>query len=399
MHGAILLLLLIFGTTAIVSSTFPVASGALQPAAQASPENTYHLSFNSSLAWSELETIMTFNPRYPGTIGDIETGDFIARILQKNNATVVNQTFLVEGIRCKNIIGEWSPQNSTPKNVVIFASHYDSRARATFDPNPANRDLPIPAANDGGSSTVVLLALAPIIARIYAYAAPNVTAATWLVFFDAEDQGTDNGPGMPGFDWCEGSSRLAADLSDYLPSGQSVSAFVLLDMIGAPGMRVNSEQNSDQTLLTAYRNMGKCLGYGQYFPDDAPIDSIEDDHLPFIEDHPGFPAIDVIDITYLQMHTISDDLAHVSPVPINAIGRVSEGFLVWHITNITNLAVVDGNMGHTWTASCKPPIILGTGTVVLIVVIVGVIALAISVWAWMYKRRRVVKRASGTTRP
>ena len=57
----------------------------------------------------------------------------------------------------------------------------------------------MPGANDGASGVAVLLELARVL--------PNDIVPTWLVFFDAEDNGR-----IQGWDWILGSQAFVAEL-------------------------------------------------------------------------------------------------------------------------------------------------------------------------------------------
>jgi len=73
----------------------------------------------------------------------------------------------------------------------------------------------VPGANDGASGVAVLLELARVLPK-------NIDKRVWLVFFDAEDNGSING-----YDWIMGSQRYAEKLSTY------PDQVVIVDMVGA----------------------------------------------------------------------------------------------------------------------------------------------------------------------
>jgi glutaminyl-peptide cyclotransferase len=301
------------------------------------------LQFKGSNAWIALETIMGFNPRYPGTTGINLTAASIESALLGNGGSITEENFTVNSVPCKNIIGKWKPAINNGE-IVIFGSHYDARARATQDHVTDS----VPAANDGGSSTVILMELARILNKIYANTTLGIHRETWLVFFDAEDQGNDGkGDGISGWDWCKGSQLMATNLNTFTGNTSHVVQLVLLDMVGGTGLQVNHEMYSNQSLLSAFFSMGQCLGYGQYFPSTAKTYYVEDDHGPFIT--AGIPSIDIIDMDYPQWHTTSDDLSHVSAAVIGSIGRVSEAYLLSSIVDSSLLSITDPDTGKTWT--------------------------------------------------
>ncbi len=308
----------------------------------------YQVIFSDDGAWLHLETMMSFNPRHPGTAGINQTREYIKDTLESRGASIITQNFTVAGISCQNIIGKWEPANTTGTctPITIFASHYDARARADRDPDISKRSEPVPAANDGGSSTALLLELATAINAIYANTTLDVQRETWLAFFDAEDQGSG---GMPGFDWIEGSTRLALDVDAFTGPSKHVDTLVLVDMIGDDDLDIDDELYSDRELLGNIFSIGRCLGYVNAFTDKPVARHIIDDHLPFR--NLGITVADVIDLDYPEWHTVSDDLQHVSKASIGAVGSTIEALAAISLLDNYNLSVHDPSTGGTWTAS------------------------------------------------
>ena len=95
----------------------------------------------------------------------------------------------------------------------------------------------------------------------------ELSVQIWFLFFDAEDQGTDNAPGIPGWDWCEGSNKFVQDIKDfYNSSNESFDAMILLDMVGGSNLRFISEQHSTSSLLNELFETGRQLGFTNAFP-------------------------------------------------------------------------------------------------------------------------------------
>ncbi|MHA2000073.1 MAG: M28 family peptidase [Promethearchaeota archaeon] len=330
--------------------TAPTRSLAPVPSAIHPSSTQYTLNFSKANAWAYLEDIMAFNPRYPGTAGINQTRDYIINELEFRGADVYTQNYTINGVPCTNVIGKYYPQGNASGEVIILASHYDARAKADNDPDPANRNTPVPAANDGGSSTVALLDLARVLNDTYS-GVNNITRETWLVFFDAEDQGNN---GMEDWNWIEGSWELATNINTYLPANYSIQTFLLLDMIGNDKLQIDKEMYSNQELIAQFFSMGQCLGYESYFPDNPRIRFIIDDHKPFRDI--GIPVLDIIDLDYPEWHTIIDDLDHVSTHAIGGVGRVAEAFMMNLLFQDANISIFNGETGRTWTvSSCKYP--------------------------------------------
>ncbi len=310
------------------------------------------LQLSPANAWTHLTTLFSYQPHSPGTAGINDSATYIEGVLSSYGGTVVEQPFSVGSVPCKNIVGKWAMPGNASAEIVILASHYDARAKATQDPVLANRASPVPAANDGGSSTAILLDIARVLNSTYQNASLGITRETWLVFFDAEDQGNDgNGEGISSFGWIRGSSYMATNLASLAGNASRVKLLVLLDMVGGTGFRANQDRNSNQQLLSAFFLMGRCLGYETNFPTTPMSYAIEDDHIPF--KNIGITCIDIIDMSYPQWHMTSDDLVHVSSSVIGGVGKVAEGFLLTKIAPATPLALIDPATGCTWTAdSC-----------------------------------------------
>lgn len=289
---------------------------------------------------------MDFNPRYPGTPGINATAEYIHDILNDTGADTSFHEFSVNGVPCRNVLGKYGAGQDSSE-IIIVASHYDARARSDRDPDPELRDDPVPAANDGGSSTAILLELARIVEIMHATL--DISKETWLVFFDAEDQGSG---GMQNFGWIEGSTKFAQDLDSFLEVYQSIELFMLLDMVGDDDLKIDGELNSDQELLSEFFALGQCLGYADFFPQNPVYRRITDDHVPFKT--LGIPSIDIIDLDYPEWHTTKDDLDHVSKQSIGGIGRVAEGFLLRKLVGDENVTLHDPHTGCTWSeGSCK----------------------------------------------
>ena len=326
-------------------------------------------------------------PHYPGTPGINQSSEYIKNVLSSNGGTVLEHHFQVNTIDCTNIIGKWTNDPNATQDVIILGSHYDARARADQDPDPAKQNQPVPAANDGGSSTAALLELSGIIDALYANSTYGLSKETWLVFFDAEDQG---GGGMLGFDWIEGSTRLAGDIDAFLGAGAEIEMFILLDMIGDDDLQINQELNSDQDLLMEFFGMGQCLGYGHYFSSYPTSVALLDDHIPF--KNLGIPAIDIIDFNYPEWHTTSDDLEHVSADSIGGVGRVAEAFYLKHIFPNSSLAIHDDATGKIWDeGTCRFSSwymeLVNFLSNYWIFLVLGIVGLLVVVYAWKNKKR------------
>jgi len=259
--------------------------------------------FNGKQALSDVETQLAFGPRTPGSEAHQQAGDLILVALTDFGWHVEEQTAEVNGYPIRNLIAKRG--SGTP--WILLGAHYDSRLVANQDESVAAKGNPVPGANDGASGVAILLGLSRSLP-------PDLPGQTWLVFFDAEDQGN-----LDGWDWIMGSSYFADHL-DGRPD-----AVVVVDMIGDADLTIYQEGNSDQALTDAIWSVAAEQGYGDQFPPSVKYTML-DDHLPFIER--GIPSVLLIDFDYPWWHTSQDTLDKVSAASLDAAGTTLYHWLV-----------------------------------------------------------------------
>jgi Zn-dependent M28 family amino/carboxypeptidase len=205
-----------------------------------------------------------------------------------------------------NIIGKFDVANDPKQPIFILAGHYDTLFQHGFI-----------GANDGGSSTAILLAFAD------ALAGQKTRIQIWLVWTDLEEavRSFEEDDGL------YGSRQLAYTLwKDRI--APRVRGLVLLDMIGDKDLGIARETQSDRRLQEVISKAAYQLGYGQYFFHYQA--SITDDHVPFIR--VGIPAVDIVDAQYGRMgpqfdsmgefhHTNADTMDKVSPRSLEIVGQ------------------------------------------------------------------------------
>ncbi len=276
---------------------------------------------------------------------------------------VTTPSHTVEGMNATNLIAKYSPENSSGE-VVILAAHYDSRDRAERDENPDLRDNPIDGANDGASGVGVLFELLPIIPSL------DLSHDVWLILFDAEDQGVT--PSMLGSKaWAQNLTQEEID---------TISAFILLDMVGDIDFNFRKEMLSTPILWDTMLNITTALGFvdgeldclGEQGSDVYNIDKvpvwIQDDHVSAT--NVGIPAIDIIDVNYGDdsilggyFHTTNDTLDKISAESLGKAGKIVELGLrsgswidyqpsiieiVTNTTNDTEVVMIDEKMFSTF---------------------------------------------------
>lgn len=291
-----------------VAIGLPVIQSRLAAQATCAPSQSPSLSpipqkpeFDEQRAFDDIVTQLSFGPRYPGSDGHKATIEWITQELWANNWEVTQQTLQIDGHTVHNLIAHHGESEAE----ILFGAHYDTRLWADEDPDPTQHGQPVPGANDGGSGVAVLLELSRVIPSESQY-------GTWLVFFDAEDQGR-----ISGWDWILGSTAFV-DTLNFSPQ-----AVIIVDMIGDKELNIYREKNSDPDLTDQIWAKAADLGYADIFINEEKY-SILDDHTPFLR--ADIPAVDLIDFDYDAWHTVNDDLEHVSADSLKAVG---DTLLAW----------------------------------------------------------------------
>ncbi len=252
-------------------------------------------SFDGLRAYEDVKTQVGFGPRIPGTEGHARIREWMRAELESAGWQVEVQESEALGHPIFNLVARRSDESPD----IILGAHYDTRIFADSDPDPENRSIPVPGANDGASGVAVLLELARSL--------PDDTVNVWLVFFDAEDNGR-----IEGWDWILGSREFVA--KNFVEP----RAVVIVDMIGDADLNIYKDRNSDTALMDEIWPVAASLGYGSQFIPEFKY-SILDDHTPFIE--AGIPAVDLIDFDYPYWHTVQDTPDKVSAESLEAVGR------------------------------------------------------------------------------
>lgn len=274
--------------------------------------------FSGAAAMKYVATQLAFGPRVPGTPAHVRTGDWIVAQMRQRADTVIEQPFTHvtakgDTLRLRNILARFRPG---AEQRVLYLTHWDTRPKAESDPNPANRDRPIPGANDGASGVALFIALGDVLKST------PPSFGVDLLFVDGEDYGDF----QSNTDVLLGSTYFA----QHLPSAEYHPLYgVLFDMIGDKDLQIYQEQNSVQRapeVVQLVWGRAAKLGYSQYFIPQVG-QAIIDDHIPLLD--AGLRVIDVIDIDYPDPgvqsyhHTLEDTIDKLSPHSFQVVGDVA----------------------------------------------------------------------------
>ena len=256
--------------------------------------------FNGARAYEDLQRQVAFGPRTPGSNAHLRTRQYICSVLIMSgwSCEIQNREYLG-----KKVINVVARSGDSGEKWIILGAHYDSRIFADQDPDLISRGKAVPGANDGASGVSVLLELGRVLPTYHGLI-PN--RQIWLVFFDAEDNGS-----IPGWEWIMGSRVFVLNLRD------EPDAVVVIDMIGDKDLKIYQEKRSSKLLNNEIWSAAAEIGLATIFVPEEKY-SILDDHIPFLEK--GIPAIDIIDFDYPHWHTTLDLPDKVSPDSLQAVG-------------------------------------------------------------------------------
>jgi len=316
-------------STLLLNISNPVKSESAEFSYQGSnPCDFIHdLSFNASAANASISWQTNLGPRLPGSNASATLRQSISENLSAS-WSFSESSHERENFILTNLVGTYSPENSSGQNVVIVA-HYDSRHIAERDENVSMRDLPIDGANDGASGVAVLVELGKIIPTM------NLTHDVTLFFSDAEDQGKRGYANT----WSYGATAWVENLTDAYAS--NISAYIVIDMIGDEFLDFTKLHRTSEHLwdtvtpITAALGMmdthADCNGdYGLPIYDSTTYRDVIDDHIP--AHYAGIPAINFIDINFGEnasdfggyWHTHQDTADKVSAESLGLIGNILE---------------------------------------------------------------------------
>jgi len=130
--------------------------------------------FSGEKAFGHVQRLVDFGPRPAGSTAIEKSRDYIEDQLRRSGWQVTRQAFSDDSpqgkIQFVNLIAQFSGQGKVSSPSFLLCSHYDTKM---FDA------IRFVGANDGGSSTGLLLELARVIGQ-----QPNLARTIELVFFD-----------------------------------------------------------------------------------------------------------------------------------------------------------------------------------------------------------------------
>ena len=298
-------------STACARSASPDATEAspapaTAPSAEAPlPADAKPPEFNASRAMEYVKEIVAFGPRALGSDGHKKTENYIFSRLKGDD--VERDDFEITASEGRfpvhNIIAKYP---GAKDGVIVIASHYDT--------NWPLRNFNYVGANDGGSSSGLLLEIANQLRG-----KKRDGYSVWLLWDDAEESMK-----MP---WDDSESlygvKHLAERWQADGTLKRIKAFVLEDMIGDADLNIEQDLNSTTWLEDLIRQAATRVGYQSHF--FGRQIEVTDDHIPFVKR--GIPAADLIDLNYgynnVFHHTTQDTLDKLSPKSLAIVGTVT----------------------------------------------------------------------------
>ena len=257
--------------------------------------------FSGAAALDFTAKAVEFGPRPSGSEANIKLRAYIRAQLAACGCEVSSDIFTARTpdgpVAMENIIAKFPGKSG---RAIAITGHFDTKKMAKFV-----------GANDGGSSTGVLLELAAVLKG-----QPRVDDL-YLVFFDGEEAVRE---------WSEsdsvyGSRHLAAKWTAD-GTNRRLKALINVDMTGDKDLDIVDEVSSEASLRKLVWDTADGLGYSASFLRQPA--AVEDDHLPFLE--AGVRALDLIDFNYgpdnAYWHTPRDTMDKLGARSFEIIGNV-----------------------------------------------------------------------------
>ncbi len=260
----------------------------------ASPGN-----FSGADAFAFTRQAVALGPRPDGSPAIAKLRSMIKQQLASCACAVIADRFTANTpdgpVPMENIIAKFAGRSG---RAIAVTGHYDTKKMANFV-----------GANDGGSSTGVLLELAAALAN-----QPRIDDV-YLVFFDGEEAFHE----WSGTDSLYGSRHLAEKWTAD-GTNRRLTALINVDMTGDKNLRLTWDTNSAASVRKLVWDVADSLGYSGAFPRQG--SAIEDDHTPFL--NAGVRAVDLIDFESQNTfwHTPQDTLDKLDPHSFEVIGAV-----------------------------------------------------------------------------
>ena len=256
--------------------------------------------FSGAKALAHVQHLVELGPRPAGSEALEKSRVYIVDQLKSFGWTTTRSEFSAPTPRGTmtfvNLVGRFGNRKGLAQ--FLLCSHYDTK---TFD------TIRFVGANDGGSSTGLLIEMARVLALN-----PVLAKKIELVFFDGEEAFEN----FTATDGLYGSRHFASQLGE---AAKNFRGGILFDMIGDKSLQVTLSPDSPIDLARNIFAAADAVGQRAHFTYLG--GGITDDHTPLNEI--GIPVIDLIDFDFPPWHTADDTLDKISAESMEIVGRVA----------------------------------------------------------------------------
>ena len=263
--------------------------------------------FSGEKALAHVQRLVDLGPHPGGSEAIEKARDYIEQQLRHSGWQVTLQAFTDNTPRGKihfvNVIARFPRDANAASPSFLLCSHYDTKL---FD------TIRFVGANDGGSSTGLLLELARVLGQH-----PSVATNFELVFFDGEEAYEN----FSDTDGLYGSRYFARQLQSE--GAKQFRGGILFDMVGDRSLGITLPTDSPAAMVRDVFAAAEALKLRKYF---SYLDrDLIDDHAPL--NAIGIPTIDIIDFDYPWWHTADDTMDKISAQSLQIVGSVALYYL------------------------------------------------------------------------
>ncbi|MCB1204148.1 MAG: M28 family peptidase [Verrucomicrobiae bacterium] len=310
-----------------------LSTGCGEPAYRFESADPLDAKVSGEKAFSHVAALVDFGPRPAGSEALEHSRQYLEKELAALKWSVRRQTFTektpVGEVEFTNLRARFGEEAWETTVEGLLCSHYDTKRYEQIE---------FVGANDGGSSTGLLVELARVLSE-----RPEAARRIELVFFDGEEA---FGTNITARDGLYGSKHYAGEWL-LQPEAERPRWGVLLDMVGDADLNIRAAVRVPRQSI---RDLAKAKEDGSYVVDIEKVeeslqflsrylldaageldlrshigvspDYIIDDHIP-LNVVSGIPTIDLIDFEFPPWHTPGDTLDKISAESLEITGRVT----------------------------------------------------------------------------
>jgi len=263
--------------------------------------------FSGEKAFAHVQRLVDFGPRPAGSKSLEKSREYIENELRRSGWQVVRQAFSDDTPRGKiqfvNLVAQFPDHRKAASRSFLLCSHYDTKL---FD------TIRFVGANDGGSSTGLLLELARVIGQH-----PDLARKIELVFFDGEEACEQ----FSETDGLYGSRYFARQLQSG--GAKQFRGGLLFDMVGDRSLGITLPTDSPADMARDIFAAAEALKLRNYFTYLGR--ELIDDHAPL--NAIAIPTLDIIDFDFPWWHTADDTMDKISAQSLQTVGSVALYYL------------------------------------------------------------------------